>query len=62
MEIGLTRNPALLVIAHMVYQGGLNCMLGAFNAIPPDYVADSVLGKVSAFGGARDLFARPHHR
>lgn len=34
--IGLTRNPALLVVAHMVYQGGLNCMLGAFNAIPPD--------------------------
>ena len=36
--IGLTRNPALLVIAHMIYQGGLNCMLGAFNAVPPDYV------------------------
>lgn len=32
--IGLTRNPALLVIAHMIYQGGLNCMLGAFNAVP----------------------------
>ncbi|GAE76423.1 sucrose symporter [Cutibacterium acnes JCM 18918] len=42
----------------MVYQGGLNCMLGAFNAIPPDYVPNSVLGKVSAFGGAGYLLAR----
>lgn len=56
--IGLTRIPALLVIAHMVYQGGLNCMLGAFNAVPPDYVPDSVLGKVSAFGGAGYLLAQ----
>lgn len=56
--IGLTRNLALLVIAHMMYQGGLNCMLGAFNAIPPDYVPDSTLGKVSAFGGAGYLLAQ----
>ena len=56
--IGLTRNPALLVIAHMIYQGGLNCMLGAFNAVPPDYVPDSVLGTVSAFGGAGYLLAQ----
>lgn len=56
--IGLTRNPALLVVAHMVYQGGLNCMLGAFNAIPPDYIPDSTLGKVSAFGGAGYLLAQ----
>ena len=56
--IGLTRNPALLVIAHMIYQSGLNCMLGAFNAVPPDYVPDSVLGTVSAFGGAGYLLAQ----
>ena len=42
----------------MIYQSGLNCMLGAFNAVPPDYVPDSVLGTVSAFGGAGYLLAQ----
>lgn len=56
--IGLTHNPALIVLSHVVYQGGLNCMLGAFNALPADYIDDTILGKVSAFGGAGYLLAQ----
>lgn len=56
--MGLAKSILLLTVVHLLYQIGINLMLGAFNAIPADYLDDSVLGKASAFGGAGYLVAQ----
>lgn len=56
--MSLAPSLAVLVLTHLGYQVGINMMLGALNAIPADYLADTALGKASAAGGAGYLVAQ----
>lgn len=56
--LGVSASTWLIVVAYLIYQIGINMMLGAFNALPADYVDDDALGRVSAWGGMGYLLAQ----